>query len=360
VFPDQRVGTSSDPRAVLLRNLGPSPLTPSTAFLSGEAPYDFAGHLDTCLIGKPIPAGQACQLSLAFLPRDSSTRLATLVIEAPELAAPASLQVAGEGIAALENVSGLWWAAPPGSESGWGINFAQQHDTIFATWFTYDVDGSPWWLIAVLHQSPNGSYSGPVSTVTGPAFDTVPFEPTEVIETQVGTMTATFTDRKHATLSYTVKGISRTKQIVLQEFGPLPTCTWGAQSNLALATNYTDLWWNAPAGSESGWGVNMAHQGDLIFATWFTYDEAGRPWWLIAELQKRASGEYSGAVSTVTGPPFDTVPFDPGKVKETVVGTASVAFVNGNSANLAYSVNGTAQTKAITRQVFEAPGTVCQ
>src|SRR5207249_1690812 len=25
-------------------------------------------------------------------------------------------------------VEGLWWAAPAGSESGWGINFAQQGD----------------------------------------------------------------------------------------------------------------------------------------------------------------------------------------------------------------------------------------
>jgi hypothetical protein len=65
-------------------------------------------------------------------------------------------------------------------------------------------------------------------------------------------------------------------------------------------------------------------------------------------------------VSTVTGPPFDSPPFDPSKAVETQVGTATLTFANGNSASFAYTVNGIAQTKAITRQVFAPPGTVCQ
>ena len=63
---------------------------------------------------------------------------------------------------------------------------------------------------------------------------------------------------------------------------------FGAGPALAAAANYQGLWWNPPA--ESGWGINFAHQGDIIFATWFTYDAAGKPWWLIAELHKTAAG----------------------------------------------------------------------
>ena len=33
---------------------------------------------------------------------------------------------------------------------------------------------------------------------------------------------------------------------------------------------------------------------------------------------------------------------------------------NGNAGQFAYTVNGASQTKAITRQVFRTPGTVCQ
>jgi len=43
------------------------------------------------------------------------------------------------------NYEGLWWASG-GVEAGWGINFAHQGDVIFATWFTYDTDGSGLWL----------------------------------------------------------------------------------------------------------------------------------------------------------------------------------------------------------------------
>ena len=65
-------------------------------------------------------------------------------------------------------------------------------------------------------------------------------------------------------------------------------------------------------------------------------------------------------MSTVTGPPFNASPFDPSKVVETQVGTATLTFANGNSASFAYTVNGTTQTKAIARQVWAPSGTVCK
>jgi hypothetical protein len=185
----------------------------------------------------------------------------------------------------------------------------------------------------------------------------VPFEPRLVQESLVGTMTVTFTSAVDGVLETNVEGFAQTKPITKQVFGPLPVCTWGTQADLTPATNYQDLWWKA---SEAGWGVNFTHQGDVIFATWFTYDVVGKPWWLTAELHKTAAGVYAGAVTTLTGPPFDAVPFQPGKVVETAVGAATVSFADGNSASFAYTVNGIAQTKAITRQVFAPPGTVCQ
>ena len=60
------------------------------------------------------------------------------------LDAGATVSAANAGLAAAGvPVGGLWWAAPAGSQSGWGINFAHEGDTIFATWFTFDHDGSP-------------------------------------------------------------------------------------------------------------------------------------------------------------------------------------------------------------------------
>ena len=68
-----------------------------------------------------------------------------------------------------------------------------------------------------------------------------------------------------------------------------------------LPAAYQGLWWNAPAGSESGWGISFAHQEDMIFATWFTYNAAGMPWWLVMTASKIASNVYSGRSSRHTG-----------------------------------------------------------
>jgi hypothetical protein len=73
---------------------------------------------------------------------------------------------------------------------------------------------------------------------------------------------------------------------------------------------------------------------------------------------------YAGNLLRTTGPPFNSVPFppigSPGGVISSVVGTATFTFIDGNTAIFAYTVNGVSQTKAIMRQVFRPPGTVCQ
>ena len=65
-------------------------------------------------------------------------------------------------------------------------------------------------------------------------------------------------------------------------------------------------------------------------------------------------------MSRTRGPAFNSVPFNPGNVTETTVGTLTLTFTNGNSGTFDYTVNGVHQTKAITRQVFVSPGTTCQ
>ena len=131
-------------------------------------------------------------------------------------------------------------------------------------------------------------------------------------------------------------------------------------SAVAAPSNYEGLWWNSPAGSESGWGINFAHQGDIIFATWFTYGLDGKATWLSVTTSKTAAKTYTGTLYRTGGPAFNAVPFDPTKVTLTAVGNATLTFTNGNAATFAYTVDGVAQVKSITRQVFRAPGTVCQ
>jgi len=266
--------------------------------------------------------------------------------------------------AAPANYQGLWWNSPPASESGWGVNFAHQGDIIFATWFTYGADNQPQWYTIRAQKTAANVYAGPVSSFTGLPFNTVPYTANANVKTPVGTATITFTaDGQSATFTYTVNGITQTKQIVPQQFTPsipLPTCVWGAQPDLTLATNYQDLWW-ATDGQESGWGINFTHQGNIIFATWFTYDSTGKAWWLFSVARETAVPKvYSGDVKTASGPPFDAEPFDPNAVVRTSVGNATIAVIDGNHATFDYTVNGVTQTKHLTRQVFASPGTMCQ
>jgi len=273
-----------------------------------------------------------------------------VVLSYSALAVPASVPF---------NCQGLWWAAPPQSESGWGMNLAHQGDTIFATWFTYGIGSDDWWLSMTANKTAEGIYSGTLIETAGPAFDAMPFDPARVTRTAVGSGMLTFRDGNNCTFNYTVKGVAQTKLLVRQVFGPLPTCTYGARPDFAAATNYQDLWWVA-GGAESGWGINLTHQGDSIFATWFTYEADGTPLWLSVTAARTAPNVYGGQLIRTTGPAFNAIPFDPAKVTRTVVGTTTFTFASGNAATFAYTLHGVSQTKTITRQLFVPPaGTLC-
>jgi serine protease len=295
---------------------------------------------------KPFPDGSDC----------TTARCGAGIVNA-DAAVRAAAAISG---AATPNYEGLWWRSPAGSESGWGINLAHQDDVIFATWFTYDASGKAWWLSMTANRSASNIFTGTLYQTRGPAFNAVPFDPSAVTATPVGSGTLTFSDGDNGTFAYTVNGIQQTKPITRQVFGPLPTCTFGSATALAQATNYQDLWWAAPAASESGWGVNFTQQGDIVFATWFTYDVDGTPLWLSATANLTSPGVYTGTLYRTTGPAFSALPFSPAAVVATPVGTATLSFANGNSGTFSYIVNGISQSKPITRQVFRAPGTLCR
>src|ERR1700682_1917175 len=79
----------------------------------------------------------------------------------------------------------------------------------------------------------------------------------------------------------------------------------GGDSGLAApGVQAQGLWWNAPANSESGWGISFAQQGDVIFATWFTYDLTGKGWWLSMTANKTGTNPdiYTGQLFETRGP----------------------------------------------------------
>ena len=255
------------------------------------------------------------------------------------------------------NYQGLWWKSPANTESGWGINLTHQGDTLFATWFTYDTDGSGLWLVMPNGaKTGEGAYTGALYRTTGPAFNAIPWNQLQVVPTQVGTATFTFGDVDHGTFAYTVNAVTQSNPIVREVFATVPTCV--TAQTFAASSNYSDLWWHAPANSESGWGINVTHQGDILFATWFTYDATGKGLWLVMPNgPKTGPGSYSGALYRTTGPAFNAIPWDQTQVVVTQVGTATFSFTDASNGTFTYSVNNISQSKAITREVF-VPGVV--
>ena len=106
---------------------------------------------------------------------------------------------------------------------------------------------------------------------------------------------------------------------------------------LSTGDNYGGLWWAYPAGSESGWGVNLAHQGDVIFLTWFTYDVNGKAWWLSMTANRTAPQSYAGTIYRSIGPPFFGPFFNPGAAVQ--VGNGTLAFTSATRGSFSYQVN---------------------
>lgn len=249
------------------------------------------------------------------------------------------------------NHTALWWNA---TESGWGININHQGNIVFATLFTYNPNGTPLWLVMSKgDRQADGSYSGPLYKTMGPVFNAQPWS---AISLQaVGTMSLIFAGDAAATLTYTYNGTTVTKAITKQSFRTLPTCSWSSFDR-SFSQNYQDLWWNP---NESGWGVNITHQEDVLFATLFTYNSAGQPmWYVMSDGERGAPGSYSGALYSTTGPAFNAVPWS--SVNLTQVGNMSFTFTDGNTGTMTYTVNGVQVTKSIQRQVFSNPKTQCE
>ncbi|MGE0355284.1 MAG: DVUA0089 family protein [Burkholderiales bacterium] len=249
------------------------------------------------------------------------------------------------------NYTDLWWNP---AESGWGINLNHQGAIVFATLFTYGADGAPdWFVMSRGERQPDGSFRGELYRARGPVFHASPWSP--ITLTPVGTMQVAFPSENAGRLDYTVDGVAVTKSIERQRFSTPTACAWSAFDR-SYAGNYQDLWWN-PA--ESGWGVNFAHQGDIVFATLFTYEASGRSAWFVMSRGDRVPGtrSFQGTLYRTSGPPFDANPWRP--IALAPVGSMQVSFGNGNSGTLSYTIDGIPVTKPITRQVFASPAPQC-
>src|SRR5579862_199993 len=187
---------------------------------------------------------------------------------------------AGDAVTLAKDLVGIsWnftdhWYDP--AETGWGLQITAQGNLQFGTWYTYGADGYPAWFTMLLSRQGQDIFSGDVYVNIGTVFSAINGQPASTGATQVGSATMFYYDNRYGALVYTFNEQTVVKPLQRLEFAsPLTFCQYDSGSRLG-DTNYQDLWWNP---TESGWGINLTHQGNTIFATWFTYADQGRPFW---------------------------------------------------------------------------------
>jgi hypothetical protein len=112
---------------------------------------------------------------------------------------------------------------------------------------------------------------------------------------------------------------------------------------------------------ESGWGLNVVHQGDTLFITWFTYDTNSYALWFVgSSMTRTGNGTYSGTLYRTVGPPANASPWDPARVTRMPTGSATLAFRDSASGTFRYDVGSHSSSKEITRQIYAAPQTTCR
>lgn len=118
----------------------------------------------------------------------------------------------------------------------------------------------------------------------------------------------------------------------------------------AYAATYQDLWSNP---NEPGWGVNIAQQGDILFATWFVYGTDNKPvWYVMSEGRKSVAGEvFTGIIYELRGS-FLGAPWQGAQLLSPDTGLATFTFTDKKTLVLRYSANGITVQKNIFRQTF--------
>ncbi len=124
----------------------------------------------------------------------------------------------------------------------------------------------------------------------------------------------------------------------------------GARAS-TFSTDASDLWWNE---QESGWGVNLVQQNEVVFATLYVYGPDSRPVWYVGSLAYTSTDSagalnFTGIWYRTTGPWFGGA-FSANENFD--VGTATFRLKTVTTGTFSYSVDGVYVSKNVERQTW--------
>lgn len=284
--------------------------------------------------------------TLAFVTNQGDNTVSTIDVAANAAIPSAVVPVGTGGLYAFgkfiapsgtQNYLGLWWNP---NESGWGMSAIQHGSMIFNTIYTYGQTGMPTWYVMSSCPRTGTSCTGEIYQVTGGTSPTQPWNGAGKVVSSVGSGTLTFSDANTGTFAYTINKVAGSKSITRQAF---------AAGAVQPSVDYTDLWWNP---NESGWGVALTQQYDMIFAALYSYDSSGNAIWYVASSCPVVGSGCTGDLYQVTGGSSLTSVWNGANKVTAKVGTIAFAFTDANNGTMNYSINGVTGSRNITRQGF--------
>ncbi len=120
--------------------------------------------------------------------------------------------------------------------------------------------------------------------------------------------------------------------------------------------NLTAIWTDA---ASPGYGVNVVHQGSILFVAWYTYGADGKPLWLLTAATRQSDGRYTGNINTFDGQPFNLINNAQAWTATSIVGTSAVSIGSDGKLDFSYTVNGISQAKRLERLAFAANPPTC-
>lgn len=232
---------------------------------------------------------------------------------------------------ATDALTGLWWNP---DESGWGMSLTQQRNIVFVTWYTYDEAGAPVWYVMSSCRVQGNACEGEIYRVRGGRGLAAPWSGAGLEISVAGSGRLEFTGTDAGVFRFTLGERAGGRSIRRQVFG-------------SGSTRYSGLWWNA---SESGWGVALAQQGNVVFVTAYTYDAAADPTWLVASRCALTGPACTGELYRVTGGTAPWLPWRGASLTSSRLGALTLEFSDADNATL--SIDGVPGTREITRQRF--------
>lgn len=220
------------------------------------------------------------------------------------------------------------WVAPERDGEGWVLELLDA-DTALLYWFTYDEAGNQRWLTAVgQRQQADGAgrLHFPDLVVTrggrfGPAFD-----PADVVREAVGSARLSFDGCDRARFDFEAFGQAASLQLerLAHVMGTPCERPHGMTGRPAAAQAGLSGSWFDPARSGEGYALQWINPDQAIL-TWYTYDDAGRQYWMIGEGRIAADGRLVAQLHATRGARFGAA-FDPDDVERFAWGEVALSL----------------------------------